>query len=139
MTPEEKNALINFFGVMHAEARQTDSNIVGSSKDVRPISDTFRNTLQAALTPPQQIPPPVHGGGIVPPGHMLSPTIPAMQPPHNAVVQPPIAQATQVPIASNTHSGIEEQLKQINLTLTKLVSIIEKKNGPKKTRTTKQV
>jgi len=49
MTPEEQQALVQFFGTVHAQAKQSDQMIVQSAKDLRPVSNDIQNQLQQAL------------------------------------------------------------------------------------------
>jgi len=63
MTEEEKRAAIQFFGSLHAQAAQTDQNIVGRSQFVSPISPTIKNHFEQVLHAPVMqtpafIPPP---------------------------------------------------------------------------------
>jgi hypothetical protein len=49
MTPEEQQALVQFFGTVHAQAKQADQMIVQHAKDLRPVSSDIQNQLQQAL------------------------------------------------------------------------------------------
>jgi hypothetical protein len=53
MTPDEKNALISFFGNIHSMAKQTDGSVVERSKFVAPISNTVKRELENVLTTEQ--------------------------------------------------------------------------------------
>ena len=53
MTPDEKNALISFFGNIHSMAKQTDGSVVERSKFVAPISSTVKRELENVLTTEQ--------------------------------------------------------------------------------------
>jgi hypothetical protein len=64
MTEEEKRAAIQFFGSLHAQATQTDQNIIGRSPFVSPISPTIKDHFEQVLhapvvQTPAFIPPPV--------------------------------------------------------------------------------
>lgn len=52
MTEEEKLAAIQFFGTLHAQAHQSDQNIVGRSQYVAPISPTIKNQFEQVLHAP---------------------------------------------------------------------------------------
>jgi len=54
MTNEEQQALVQFFGTVHAQARQSDQMIVQHAKDLRPLSSDIQNQLQQALVMQQQ-------------------------------------------------------------------------------------
>jgi hypothetical protein len=49
MTPEEQQALVQFFGTVHAQAKQADQMIVQHAKDLKPVSSDIQNQLQQAL------------------------------------------------------------------------------------------
>lgn len=56
MTPEEQQALVQFFGTVHAQAKSADQMIVHGAKDLRPVSTEIQNQLQQFLVsqrPPQ--------------------------------------------------------------------------------------
>lgn len=65
MTPEEKNALLQFTGQMYGESKKTDDMLVGSSPQLQPrstqIKDQFEQVLRAPVqqegAPPQKVPP----------------------------------------------------------------------------------
>ena len=52
MTEEEKLAAIQFFGTLHAQAHQSDQNIVGRSQYVAPIAPNIKNQFEQALHAP---------------------------------------------------------------------------------------
>jgi hypothetical protein len=54
MTNEEQQALVQFFGTVHAQAKQSDQMIVQHAKDLRPVSSDIQNQLQQALIIQQQ-------------------------------------------------------------------------------------
>lgn len=133
ITPEQQNALVQFFGTMHAQAKQTDDMIVGSSKFVNPVSPTIRreleqvlkfNTVQPQQEPPQQFHQPVY-----------EPTpvefIPIDETRMHAVEQvaPP---APPHEIVKVFDSEILSTLKEINLNLSRIASTLEKKHGSTK-------
>ena len=49
MTPEEQQALVQFFGTVHAQAKSADQMIVHGAKDLRPVSTEIQNQLQQFL------------------------------------------------------------------------------------------
>ena len=131
MNPQDQQALIQFFGTMHAQAKQTDQMIVGSSQFLRPVSPTIQNQLETALRAPvvnQYQPPPE------PP--VLQQQIQTSQ------EMPPYVQSITVPeivnnpanssVAIKDSDEIVTILKEINLSLTRIGDILEKKNGTSK-------
>lgn len=55
MTPEEQQALVQFFGTVHAQAKQADQMIVQGAKDLRPASVDIQNQLQQFLVSQRQL------------------------------------------------------------------------------------
>lgn len=128
MTPEEQQALVQFFGTMHAQAKQTDQMIVGNSQFVRPVSPVIKQQLEDALrSPVQHNTPPQNYAQSMP-----LPPIEATQfipPPHEAPLQ-------HTPVVSNIevvgNNETVEVLREISLNLARIANILEKKNGPPK-------
>ena len=139
MTEEEKAALLKFIGVTHAAAKQTDSMIVGSPKDIQRVSDKlsrqFEETLKAptqnypidndyisnqlAKAPAQQ--------------NQVKESIPFIEPElYSSIKLEP--QQDSVPVSGILH--IVEQLKIINLNLEKIASILTKDNVKAKPKNT---
>lgn len=54
MTPEEQQALVQFFGTVHAQAKQADQMIVQGAKDLRPASVDIQNQLEQFLVSQRQ-------------------------------------------------------------------------------------
>lgn len=52
MTPEEQQAMVQFMGTVHGQAKQTDQMIVGHSNFVRPVSTDIKAALTAGLSQP---------------------------------------------------------------------------------------
>jgi hypothetical protein len=52
MTEEEKRAAIAFFGTLHAQANQTDNNIVGTAGHVGRISPAIKQQFEQVLHAP---------------------------------------------------------------------------------------
>ena len=89
MTPEEQQALVQFFGTVHAQAKQADQMIVQGAKDLRPASTDIQNQLQQFLVSQRQpqYQQPVHHEPVA---HFNPPPQPAPEPP--APVQQPAEQ-----------------------------------------------
>lgn len=138
MTPEEQRALVQFFGTMHAQAKQTDQMIVGSSQFVKPVSPSIQHQLEQALripvqadvqqTPPQQYIEPTILHAIEAPQLIQEPFM--VEQPYTA----PVEEAS--PVIFN--KDVVDILKEINLNLARIGDILEKKNGTsKKTKASK--
>jgi hypothetical protein len=138
ITPEEQQALVQFFGTVHAQARQTDQMIVGNSQFVRPVSPIIQHQLEEALRIPVQnnIP----NNNYTPPAALPPVEQPVVQP---VVVQPPPEAPVQhLPLTSDVkilgNNETVEVLKEISLNLARIANILEKKNGtPKRTKPSK--
>ena len=131
MTAEEQQALVQFFGTVHAQAKQTDQMIVGSSQFVKPVSPQIQHQLEQALTAPRpvQVSEPVFTQQVI---HNVQEVLPAReeQPQlvNNAVLQ------------SVDHTDITTVLKEINLNLSRIADIIENRyNDGKRTKNTKSI
>lgn len=140
MTDEEKNAMIQFFGTMHAQAKQTDQQIVGQSQFLRPISTSVKQELENVLvssrpqfTPqPQYMPPPEM--------HQVQPQY--IPPP----VAPPPLPAPQDPqlefnFSEPTISGdpqVVPLLKSIDTSLKTIIELINSANVQKKSKGRKE-
>ena len=61
MTPDEKNALLQFMGTVYGEQKKQDEMLVGQSTNLRPTSDGVKETFDRTLKtptinePPRQI------------------------------------------------------------------------------------
>ena len=83
MTPEEKNALVQFMGSIYGEAKKQDQMLVGSSTNLKPTSNqmkqqfeqVLRTQVQNGTTQPQQPPPalPVKGADVPVSSMMITP------------------------------------------------------------------
>lgn len=139
MTDEEKNAMIQFFGTMHAQAKQTDQQIVGQSQFLRPISSSVKQELENVLTsnrpphtPPHYAPPPVM--------HPVHPDhIPQYAPPP---LPPPSPQDPQLEFnfSEPKISGdpqVVPLLKSIDTSLKTIIELINNANVEKKPKSRK--
>jgi len=131
MTPEEQQALVQFFGTVHAQARQTDQMIVGNSQFVKPVSPVIQHQLEEALRIPVQHNSPNQSYTQPVPQPAIEPPV-VIQPPQEALVNylPP---ASSLEVLGNNETI--EVLKEISLNLARIANILEKKNGtPKRTK-----
>jgi hypothetical protein len=135
MTEQEKAALLQFIGVTHAQAKQTDQMIVGHSQFLKPVSGNieqhFTQVLHTPVTPEQGFPLQYH----------------QPEPVHNAPDQQ-ISNEEQIyfnfeqqsnPNTPSTLVGSEEiinQLKEINLNLINIAAILNESNVKTKTKNT---
>lgn len=143
MTPEEQRAMVQFFGTMHAQAKQTDQMIVGNSQFVKPVSPSIQQELEQALRIPvqvnQQVPqqqyieqPPV---AVIEPSQAIQ-ELQSIQnpvdviPPHDPVIPYTGGNANADTVIFN--SDAVEVLKEISLNLARIGDILERKNGTSK-------
>jgi hypothetical protein len=143
ITPDEQRALVQFFGTVHAQAKQTDQMIVGNSQFVKPVSPTIQHQLEQALRIPVQTnqqfeqqftdPPPVE---VVELTHAME-ELQAIQ--SSSDVTPTYEEIKPHNINSNTNNdNVIEVLKEINLNLARIGDILEKQNDkPKRTKAPK--
>lgn len=146
ITPEEQRALVQFFGTVHAQAKQTDQMIVGNSQFVKPVSPGIQHQLEQALRIPVQAD--IQQAPIQ--QYIEPPIQPAIEMPQ--FIQEPVAieQSYNIPPTPSLTTTIEESkpvvldsdivgiLKDINLNLARIGDILEKKNGTsKRTKTSK--
>jgi hypothetical protein len=135
MTDQEKAALLQFLGVTHAQAKQTDQMIVGQSKFLQPVSNNIEQAFASVLKMPtsaaeqQYYAPPVHEQSI--------PYIPEMidRSGEQLELQFEAPQMPQYQQLSNVNEVIE-QLKEINLNLTTIAAILRESNVKSKTKNT---
>jgi outer membrane biosynthesis protein TonB len=122
MTPEEKQALLQFMGVTYGHTHKLDTGIVGSSQFVQPISTKVKQTFEQLLktdtvakdnTPQHQ---PVQEQIIPEPA--FSPPVP------NYIPTPQPQPGPKEPVKVN--SDVAEELKNINLQLTRIGDILHK-------------
>ena len=132
MTPDEQRALVQFFGTVHAQAKQTDQMIVGNSQFVKPVSPSIQQGLEQALRIPiqvnQQAPEQQYT-------HQL-PVVEQSQPIEEPQpIQTPVALAPQrdsVVTYTSSNTDVVDILKEINLNLARIGDILEKRNGTSK-------
>jgi hypothetical protein len=141
ITPDEQRALVQFFGTVHAQAKQTDQMIVGNSQFVKPVSPNIQHQLEQALRIPVQTnqqfvqqqftePPPVE---VVELTHAME-ELQALQ--GSPDVAPTYEEVK--PHIINNNDNVIEVLKEINLNLARIGDILEKQNGkPKRTKAPK--
>lgn len=159
MTNEEKAAMVNFFGTIHAQAKQNDQMIVQGAQHIRPISQNIQHEFERALQTVQHqemqqhyAPPQYQQGGNS--GFYQDqglPPLPAYEPPQLIPMPPgyeqsPVQQEFQFnappPVASAPvlqpmyNEDIVNILKEISLTLNRIGDIMESKNVKTKRTTT---
>lgn len=143
MTPDEQRALVQFFGTVHAQAKQTDQMIVGNSQFVKPVSPSIQQGLEQALRIPvqvsQQIPQHQHVEqqpvAVIEPVQAIQ-ELQSIQTPTEAVPQHdpviPYTGSNSETVPATLNNDIVETLKEINLNLARIGDILEKKNGTSK-------
>jgi hypothetical protein len=134
MTEQEKQAMLAFLGTVHAQAKQTDQMIVGQSNFVKPVSHAIQNEFAQVLAKPvnsdqasyQHIQPPV----VQPQPEQPLPTqevqvIPTPQE-DQLMFTFEAPKDQEAPIVATNE--LVEVLKDINLNLHRIGSILEEKN-----------
>jgi hypothetical protein len=139
LTSDEQNALVQFFGTMHAQAKQTDEMILGSS--VNPVGPTIRKELEQVLRSNAQSTLPVQQPVYAPqeaiPAY-VEPVIPQFVPSVNVIPENHTLHSEPITICKSLEVDILEVLKEINLNLGRIATTIEKQNGStKRTKATK--
>jgi len=133
ITPDQQNALVQFFGTMHAQAKQTDDMIVGSSKFVNPVGPTIRRELENVLKfnnehPPQQPPHQFQEPAYIPTPVDYVP----VQETYTQEVQTVLPPTVPHEVVKVLDSEILNTLKEINLNLSRIASTLEKQHGSTK-------
>lgn len=154
MTDAEKQAFLMFAGTMHGMAKQTDQMIMGSSVNLRPISNDIQNTFAQVLQAPTQNhpftntpaePPLVYQQPVPEVQYISEPVVGVEQAikelreqeqtpthiPAPAIVIQPTAVTPAVSI------DIVDVLKSINLNLDRIATTLESHGGQKRTKSTK--
>ena len=137
ITPEQQNALVQFFGTMHAQAKQTDDMIVGSSKFVNPVSPTIRRELEQVLKfsneqPPQQPSQQFHEPVYIPTPVDYVPVPAPVQEAYTPAVEHITLPTAPYETVKVLDSEILNTLKEINLNLSRIASTLEKQHGSTK-------
>lgn len=136
MTPEEQRALVQFFGTVHAQAKQTDQMIVGQSQFVKPVSPVIQQQLERALHIP------VQSNAPSTPQHYIEPAPPAIEVVDTAqAIQELQSKAEPVLHSPAINIPYDNELisvlKEINSNLDRIATRLEQKNEPKKIKTAK--
>lgn len=131
MTEEEKRAMLAFLGNVHAQAKQTDQMIVGSSQYLKPVSQQIQQEFTNVYHSPTHI-----DHGYV----QQQPVISDIQPTAvqaEQVIQKDVDHQMELPlfnsnnsISNNNTDQILDVLKSIDLNLKKIVTVLEFKNKP---------
>lgn len=127
----EQRALIQFLGTIHAQAKQTDQQIVNQSQFLKPVSPGLQAKFEDVIT------------------NMRAPEPRAPEPPpmpynQNAYIPATVQQQSEPVQAHIEHkvtgsSDLINVLQDINLNLVRLVDIIENHTNAKpKNKSTKQ-
>ena len=132
MTPDEHQALVQFFGTMHAEARQNDQKIVGNSQFVKPVSPDIQHQLEEALRIPVQLNVPDHN--IHQNFHQPEPQPPIEVPVPYVIPEQVNTPPQYVPPVNKAEVLIDNKetvkvLKEISLNLARIASTLETKYG----------
>ncbi len=140
MTDQEKAALLQFIGVTHAQAKQTDQMIVNQSQYLRPVSNSFEQQFAQVLstpTMPDQFQPQQFQPQQVQPQAEYIPE-PVQSNEHQLELQFTAPAPAQVvhPMQVGNVDEIIKELKEINLNLVNVVAILKESNVKAKTKNT---
>ena len=136
MTDQEKAALLQFMGMTHAQAKQTDQMIVGQSQFLRPISTDISRQFETVLRTPVQSEAHQQYTPVQPEQVYIAPQIqydPQPQPQPTPQSQLEFDFSNTSP---NEASKILQELKEINLNLVKIAAILTESNVKAKTKNT---
>lgn len=135
MTDQEKAALLQFIGVTHAQAKQTDQMIVNQSQYLRPVSNSFEQQFAQVLSTPT-VPDQFQPQQVQPQAEYIPEPVQSNE--HQLELQftaPAPAQAVHPMQVGNVDEIIKE-LKEINLNLVNVVAILKESNVKAKTKNT---
>jgi hypothetical protein len=138
MTPEEKNAILQFMGVTYGHTHKLDKGIVGDSPFVKPMSFAVREKFEEVLKSSTEDL--AQNNNF--PNEVVEPVLqPVLQPMiQQSVLQPPTFTAEPVqPILNTVDSEILTQLKNINLHLDRIVNIMGEYTTKTNVRTIKKI
>ena len=120
MTSDEQ-AIINFFGNIHAQAKQTDQQVVGNPQYIRPISDSIQQTLEQALKSPAPSPATTFASAPITPPPSYIPETPN---PASFIYEAPQPPAAIV----NSTIPLHDVLQRMCLQIERIADILENKN-----------
>ena len=132
MTPEEKNALVQFMGTIYGESKKNDDMLVGQSTNLRPKSGEIKRQVEQVLRAPA-------AAGAQQP-QQAPPSAPVAQPqvtPEQAAQE--LAQVTPQPVTPQPvspqqppHVEVDPNQMEFDLSeptkLDKLIELIENQN-----------
>lgn len=132
MTDQEKAALLQFMGMTHAQAKQTDQMIVGQSQFLRPISTDISRQFETVLRTPVQSEAYQQYTPVQPEQAYIAPQIQYdPQPQPQSQLEFDFSNTSP-----NEASKILQELKEINLNLVKIAAILTESNVKAKTKNT---
>lgn len=143
MTPEEKQAMVQFFGTIHAQGKQTDQMVVGSSKFITPISSGIKQQLSNLLATQTVQEPARQPINHLPPVQAVDVNT-AVNELRNAEMGTPVHEASTIqrqPVLTITADplvSLVEEIKNINSSLKEIVTILKKSNGTRKKTNNKE-
>ena len=106
MTPEEKNALMQFMGTVYGESKKHDEMLVGQSTNLRPKSGEIKQQFEQMLRTP------VHANNPQPQRPLVQeaqpPTVQSPVTPEQAAKELAQAQATQPVLQQPVEQSVEQ-------------------------------
>lgn len=135
MTDQEKAALLQFIGVTHAQAKQTDQMIVNQSQYLRPVSNSFEQQFAQVLSTPT-MPDQFQPQQVQPQTEYIPEPVQSNE--HQLELQFTAPAPAQVvhPMQVGNVDEIIKELKEINLNLVNVVAILKESNVKAKTKNT---
>jgi hypothetical protein len=127
MTPEEKNAILQFMGVTYGHSHKLDKDIVGESQFVKPISTAVRRQFEEVLKSPVRDTEQQFNTNIAPDismDYMMTPVTPEVLNQQEDIKAEASLQRAEINIP-NTDNTLFDVLNKINLNLKRIGDIIE--------------
>lgn len=123
MTPQEKQALLQFMGVTYGQAVKTDRDIVAHAGNLRPVSEQLKQQFEQVMATPVNT--------SAPPTPQWSPPQPQNMPIVAEVAATPIAPTISTPpvvpiISSDDNKKLIKVLTNIQVALENIATILDK-------------
>lgn len=120
MTPQDKNAILQFMGQIYGETKRHDQMLVGQAKDLRPTSDTIKNVFEQTLRSPVQ-------------GQVQAPVSAPVPAPVPQVQTSPAPQLIPVPQIAPPPAQLNEDQLEFDLRdptkLDKIIDLLQRQNN----------
>jgi hypothetical protein len=134
MSPQEKQALLQFMGVTYGQAIKTDRDIVAHSGNLRPVSDQLKQQFEQVMATPTQAPAPSAPPQWVPvevvPQQQDIPIPPEVVPNYKYSLEEVVSTSTETPfkpvVSTITGDDIIKVLTNIQVALENIATILDK-------------